>query len=314
MAPASASTNNPGAVGPVDCSIVVAPRKPAQVPGAGTVTAGTVVDAASPPPPPPRQAASSDTATASSTLRVLTGPEASDVRSRPGPRGPGGTLIRPWPRSRSASGTRPTPSCSSSTATTSVSPTPATSRTYEARSGRARRRARRSWCPVPWARDAAGDYRGEDVGVHLTLNAELGDLPLGPDHHLAEPPRRRRRVPPHGRGRLGPRRPRRGPPRVPRADRTGDRVGLRREPPRQPHRRRCSAGRSSSTSTSSWPSTSGSHCASATTPRNAWPDSPSAASRPRRASCSRTASSRAPRGAPADRAVCSSTSPPASRS
>ncbi len=27
--------------------------------------------------------------------------------------------------------------------------------------------------PCPWARDAAAAYRGEDVGVHLTLNAEL---------------------------------------------------------------------------------------------------------------------------------------------
>src|SRR5262245_28608221 len=27
--------------------------------------------------------------------------------------------------------------------------------------------------PCPWARDAAAGYRGEDVGVHLTLNAEL---------------------------------------------------------------------------------------------------------------------------------------------
>ena len=26
--------------------------------------------------------------------------------------------------------------------------------------------------PCPWARDAASEYRGEDVGVHLTLNAE----------------------------------------------------------------------------------------------------------------------------------------------
>lgn len=26
--------------------------------------------------------------------------------------------------------------------------------------------------PAPWARDAAANYRGEDVGVHLTLNAE----------------------------------------------------------------------------------------------------------------------------------------------
>jgi predicted glycoside hydrolase/deacetylase ChbG (UPF0249 family) len=27
--------------------------------------------------------------------------------------------------------------------------------------------------PCPWARDAAAQYRGEDVGVHLTLNAEF---------------------------------------------------------------------------------------------------------------------------------------------
>ena len=26
--------------------------------------------------------------------------------------------------------------------------------------------------PCPWARDAAARYRGEDVGVHLTVNAE----------------------------------------------------------------------------------------------------------------------------------------------
>ena len=25
--------------------------------------------------------------------------------------------------------------------------------------------------PCPWAREAASQYRGEDVGVHLTLNA-----------------------------------------------------------------------------------------------------------------------------------------------
>ena len=27
--------------------------------------------------------------------------------------------------------------------------------------------------PGPWARDAASHYRGEPVGVHLTLNAEM---------------------------------------------------------------------------------------------------------------------------------------------
>jgi predicted glycoside hydrolase/deacetylase ChbG (UPF0249 family) len=34
--------------------------------------------------------------------------------------------------------------------------------------------------PCPWARDAAGRYRGEDVGVHLTLNAELDAYRWGP--------------------------------------------------------------------------------------------------------------------------------------
>jgi len=34
--------------------------------------------------------------------------------------------------------------------------------------------------PCPWARDAAGGYRGEDVGVHLTLNAELETYRWGP--------------------------------------------------------------------------------------------------------------------------------------
>ncbi|MHB1510201.1 MAG: polysaccharide deacetylase family protein [Acidimicrobiales bacterium] len=34
--------------------------------------------------------------------------------------------------------------------------------------------------PCPWARSAAADYRGEDVGVHLTLNAELDIYRWGP--------------------------------------------------------------------------------------------------------------------------------------
>ncbi|MHB1988102.1 MAG: polysaccharide deacetylase family protein [Acidimicrobiales bacterium] len=34
--------------------------------------------------------------------------------------------------------------------------------------------------PCPWARGAAGDYRGEDVGVHLTLNAEWDLYRWGP--------------------------------------------------------------------------------------------------------------------------------------
>ncbi|MDA8380917.1 MAG: polysaccharide deacetylase family protein [Actinomycetota bacterium] len=34
--------------------------------------------------------------------------------------------------------------------------------------------------PCPWAREAASRYRGEDVGVHLTLNAELDLYRWGP--------------------------------------------------------------------------------------------------------------------------------------
>ncbi|MDQ1480156.1 MAG: hypothetical protein QOI44_1017 [Actinomycetota bacterium] len=37
--------------------------------------------------------------------------------------------------------------------------------------------------PCPWARDAAAMYRGEDVGVHLTLNSEWGNYRWGPITH-----------------------------------------------------------------------------------------------------------------------------------
>jgi chitin disaccharide deacetylase len=37
--------------------------------------------------------------------------------------------------------------------------------------------------PCPWARDAAALYRGEDVGVHLTLNAEWETYRWGPITH-----------------------------------------------------------------------------------------------------------------------------------
>lgn len=37
--------------------------------------------------------------------------------------------------------------------------------------------------PAPWARGAAADYRGEDVGVQLTLNAELDLYRWGPLTH-----------------------------------------------------------------------------------------------------------------------------------
>ena len=50
--------------------------------------------------------------------------------------------------------------------------------------------------PCPWAREAAERYRGEDIGVHLTLNAEYEPLPLGTDHPRALAARRRRRASP----------------------------------------------------------------------------------------------------------------------
>src|SRR5688500_12731762 len=37
--------------------------------------------------------------------------------------------------------------------------------------------------PCPWAREAAARYRGEDVGVHLTLNAEWDLYRWGPITH-----------------------------------------------------------------------------------------------------------------------------------
>ena len=37
--------------------------------------------------------------------------------------------------------------------------------------------------PCPWSRDAASGYRGEDVGVHLTLNSEWENYRWGPITH-----------------------------------------------------------------------------------------------------------------------------------
>jgi predicted glycoside hydrolase/deacetylase ChbG (UPF0249 family) len=37
--------------------------------------------------------------------------------------------------------------------------------------------------PAPWGRDAAAQYRGEDIGVHLTLNSEWDTYRWGPITH-----------------------------------------------------------------------------------------------------------------------------------
>jgi hypothetical protein len=37
--------------------------------------------------------------------------------------------------------------------------------------------------PAPWAREAAAEYRGEDVGVHLTINSEHDLYRWGPITH-----------------------------------------------------------------------------------------------------------------------------------
>ena len=37
--------------------------------------------------------------------------------------------------------------------------------------------------PAPWSRDAAASYRGEDIGIHLTLNSELDVYRYGPITH-----------------------------------------------------------------------------------------------------------------------------------
>ncbi|CAA9227888.1 MAG: hypothetical protein AVDCRST_MAG20-1037, partial [uncultured Acidimicrobiales bacterium] len=63
----------------------------------------------------------------------------------------------------------------------------------------------------------------------------VGRVPVGPDHPRALPRRRGRRLPPHDRGGVRPRRPRRGAPGVPDPGRAGDPLGLRRQPPRLPH-------------------------------------------------------------------------------
>ncbi len=75
--------------------------------------------------------------------------------------------------------------------------------------------------PAPWARHAAAEYRGEDVGVHLTVNAELDTYRWGPITHAPSLLDGDGGVPPHRGRHVGPRRTRRDPARMPRPDRAG---------------------------------------------------------------------------------------------
>ena len=104
--------------------------------------------------------------------------------------------------------------------------------------------------PCPWARDAAAMYRGEDVGVHLTLNSEWETYRWGPITHSPSLLDGDGGFPRTVRRRMGPRRPRRGPQGMPGPDRAGDLLGLRRVAPRQPHGHDAAAPRRSSTCTS----------------------------------------------------------------
>ena len=86
--------------------------------------------------------------------------------------------------------------------------------------------------PAPWAQHAAGSYEPtDDIGVHLTLNAEHAVVPMGPGDPCAVAAVGRGRVPARHRRPVGARRPRRGVPRAHRPDHPRDRVGHRRDPP-----------------------------------------------------------------------------------
>ncbi len=163
-------------------------------------------------------------------------------------------------------------------------------------------------CPVGPRRRRRLPGRGRRRAPHPQRRAR--DLPLGPDHPLAEPARRRRRVPPHDRGRLGPRRPRRGAARVPSPDRAGHRLGLRREPPHQPPRCAAAAARV----LRRLPRAGGRLRPPAAVGRRGGRArrraSPSVASPPTKASCSPTTWSRArPARAGASSASCSTSRP-----
>ena len=116
--------------------------------------------------------------------------------------------------------------------------------------------------PCPWARDAAAMYRGEDVGVHLTLNVRVGAPTAGarsPIRRASSTATAASRAP--SARRLGPRRPRRGAQGMPGPDRARDLLGLRRLPPRQPHGHDAAAGRLLRRLPRDWPSTSACRCA-----------------------------------------------------
>ena len=122
--------------------------------------------------------------------------------------------------------------------------------------------------PCPWARDAAAMYRGEDVGVHLTLNSEWETYRWGPITHSPSLldgdggfPRTIEDVWDHAdldEVRKECRAQSSGPSTGASTCRTSTRTWGR-----------CSSAPSSSTSTSSWRSTSGSRCAWPARARNA---------------------------------------------
>ena len=88
-------------------------------------------------------------------------------------------MSRHW---RNDSATPPTPNSSSSTPTTSGSCHSANVGVFECLATGVVTSAT-LMVPCPWAREASSRYRGEDIGVHLTLNAEFELYRWGPITH-----------------------------------------------------------------------------------------------------------------------------------